>query len=41
MKHELRQMREQGSGAVVNGSSLGGLVGLPAPRLDEPCWNVR
>ncbi len=29
MKHELYQMREQGSGAVVNCSSLGGLVGLP------------
>jgi NAD(P)-dependent dehydrogenase (short-subunit alcohol dehydrogenase family) len=29
MKHELRQMRGQGSGAVVNCSSLGGLVGLP------------
>jgi NAD(P)-dependent dehydrogenase (short-subunit alcohol dehydrogenase family) len=29
MKHELRQMREQGSGAIVNNSSLGGLVGLP------------
>src|SRR5688500_8461580 len=29
MKHELRQMRSQGSGAVVNCSSLGGLVGLP------------
>jgi NAD(P)-dependent dehydrogenase (short-subunit alcohol dehydrogenase family) len=29
MKHELRQMRAQGSGAVVNCSSLGGLVGLP------------
>jgi len=27
-KHELRQMRQQGSGAVVNCSSLGGLVGL-------------
>jgi NAD(P)-dependent dehydrogenase (short-subunit alcohol dehydrogenase family) len=27
MKHELRQMRQQGSGAVVNCSSLGGLVG--------------
>ena len=26
---ELRQMREQGSGAIVNCSSLGGLVGLP------------
>jgi len=30
MKHELRQMRLQGSGAIVNCSSLGGLVGLPA-----------
>jgi NAD(P)-dependent dehydrogenase (short-subunit alcohol dehydrogenase family) len=29
MKHELRQMREQKSGAIVNCSSLGGLVGLP------------
>lgn len=29
MKHELRQMREQESGAIVNCSSLGGLVGLP------------
>jgi NAD(P)-dependent dehydrogenase (short-subunit alcohol dehydrogenase family) len=29
MKHELRQMRAQGSGAIVNCSSLGGLVGLP------------
>jgi NAD(P)-dependent dehydrogenase (short-subunit alcohol dehydrogenase family) len=29
MKHELRQMRVQGSGAIVNCSSLGGLVGLP------------
>lgn len=29
MKHELRQMREQGSGAIVNCSSIGGLVGLP------------
>ncbi|QYJ15691.1 Levodione reductase [Rubrobacter xylanophilus DSM 9941] len=29
MKHELRRMREQGSGAIVNCSSLGGLVGLP------------
>jgi short-subunit dehydrogenase len=27
MKHELRQMRMQGSGAIVNCSSLGGLVG--------------
>jgi NAD(P)-dependent dehydrogenase (short-subunit alcohol dehydrogenase family) len=30
MKHELRQMRaQQGGGAIVNCSSLGGLVGLP------------
>jgi NAD(P)-dependent dehydrogenase (short-subunit alcohol dehydrogenase family) len=29
MKHELRQMRQQGCGAIVNCSSLGGLVGLP------------
>jgi len=27
MKHELKQMRVQGSGAIVNCSSLGGLVG--------------
>ncbi|MGW2212722.1 SDR family NAD(P)-dependent oxidoreductase [Streptomyces sp. NPDC001781] len=29
MKHELRHMRTQGSGAIVNCSSLGGLVGNP------------
>ncbi|WP_334183809.1 SDR family NAD(P)-dependent oxidoreductase [Novosphingobium sp.] len=29
MKHELRHMREQGSGGIVNCSSLGGLRGLP------------
>jgi NAD(P)-dependent dehydrogenase (short-subunit alcohol dehydrogenase family) len=29
MKHELLQMKQQGSGAIVNCSSLGGLVGLP------------
>ena len=29
MKHELIQMGKQGSGAIVNCSSLGGLVGLP------------
>jgi NAD(P)-dependent dehydrogenase (short-subunit alcohol dehydrogenase family) len=29
MKHQLHQMREQGSGAIVNCSSLGGLVGNP------------
>lgn len=27
MKHELRQMREQGSGVIVNSSSIGGLGG--------------
>jgi NAD(P)-dependent dehydrogenase (short-subunit alcohol dehydrogenase family) len=29
MKYELRQMRAQGSGAIVNCSSIGGLIGLP------------
>ena len=29
MKHEFAVMREQASGAIVNCSSLGGLVGLP------------
>ncbi|MFF9623637.1 SDR family NAD(P)-dependent oxidoreductase [Streptomyces griseosporeus] len=29
MKHELRHMRDQGCGAIVNCSSLGGLVGNP------------
>jgi NAD(P)-dependent dehydrogenase (short-subunit alcohol dehydrogenase family) len=29
MKHELRHMRIRGSGAIVNNSSLGGLVGNP------------
>jgi NAD(P)-dependent dehydrogenase (short-subunit alcohol dehydrogenase family) len=28
MKHELRQMREQGRGAIVNCSSQGGIVGI-------------
>jgi NAD(P)-dependent dehydrogenase (short-subunit alcohol dehydrogenase family) len=28
MKYELRQMRERGSGAIVNCSSIGGLVGI-------------
>lgn len=28
MKYELRQMREQRSGAIVNCSSIGGLIGL-------------
>lgn len=29
MKHELRHMRAQGSGVIVNCSSIGGLIGLP------------
>ena len=29
IEHELRVMRDQGRGAIVNCSSLGGLVGLP------------
>jgi NAD(P)-dependent dehydrogenase (short-subunit alcohol dehydrogenase family) len=29
MKYELQQMRKQGSGAIVNCSSIGGLIGLP------------
>jgi NAD(P)-dependent dehydrogenase (short-subunit alcohol dehydrogenase family) len=29
MKHELKYMREQGRGAIVNCSSIGGLVGNP------------
>ena len=35
MKHELRPMRAQGSGAIVNCSSLGGLVGLPGRAADH------
>jgi NAD(P)-dependent dehydrogenase (short-subunit alcohol dehydrogenase family) len=33
MKHELRQMRKQGSGAIVNCSSIGGLVGIPGRAI--------
>ena len=29
MRHELRQMLRQGTGAIVNCSSMGGLVGAP------------
>ena len=29
MKYELKQMRQQGTGAIVNCSSIGGLIGLP------------
>jgi hypothetical protein len=28
MKYELHQMREQGSGAIVNCSSIGDLIGI-------------
>lgn len=33
MKYELRQMREQGSGSIVNCSSIGGLIGLPGRAI--------
>jgi NAD(P)-dependent dehydrogenase (short-subunit alcohol dehydrogenase family) len=33
MKFELRQMRKQGSGAIVNCSSIGGLIGLPGRAM--------
>ncbi len=33
MKHELRQMRDQGSGAIVNCSSIGGLIGIPGRAI--------
>lgn len=33
MKYELQQMRKQGSGSIVNNSSLGGLVGLPGRAI--------
>src|SRR6201999_1047345 len=33
MKYELRQMRKQGSGAIVNCSSIGGLIGLPGRSI--------
>ena len=35
MKHELRLMKEQGSGAIVNTSSGGGLI--PVPNLSPYC----
>jgi hypothetical protein len=31
MKYELLQMRKQGSGAIVNNSSIGGLIGIAWP----------
>jgi NAD(P)-dependent dehydrogenase (short-subunit alcohol dehydrogenase family) len=33
MKYELRQMRQQGSGVIVNCSSIGGLIGLPGRAI--------
>jgi NAD(P)-dependent dehydrogenase (short-subunit alcohol dehydrogenase family) len=33
MKYELRQMREQGSGAIVNNSSIGRLIGIPGRAI--------
>jgi NAD(P)-dependent dehydrogenase (short-subunit alcohol dehydrogenase family) len=33
MKYELLQMRKQGSGAIVNNSSIGGLVGVPGRAI--------
>src|SRR6266576_4300019 len=33
MKYELRQMREQGIGAIVNCSSIGGLIGIPGRAM--------
>src|SRR5258706_3142700 len=33
MKYELLQMRKQGSGAIVNNSSIGGLLGLSGPAI--------
>ena len=40
MKFELQQMRKQGSGAIVNCSSLGGLLGGSTAR-DLPCGEAR
>jgi NAD(P)-dependent dehydrogenase (short-subunit alcohol dehydrogenase family) len=33
LKYELLQMRKQGSGAIVNNSSIGGLIGLPGRAI--------
>ena len=33
MKYELLQMRKQGNGAIVNNSSIGGLIGLPGRAI--------
>jgi NAD(P)-dependent dehydrogenase (short-subunit alcohol dehydrogenase family) len=45
MKFELRQMLKQGNGAIVNCSSIGGLVAGPNAELTRPrstgCWGSR
>ena len=43
MKFELQQMRKQGSGAIVNCSSLGGLVGGARARnlSRRKAWSAR
>lgn len=33
MKYELLQMRKQGSGSIVNNSSIGGLIGIPGRAI--------
>lgn len=33
MKYELLQMRQQGTGAIVNNSSIGGLIGIPGRAI--------
>jgi NAD(P)-dependent dehydrogenase (short-subunit alcohol dehydrogenase family) len=33
MKYELLQMRKQGNGAIVNNSSIGGLIGIPGRAI--------
>lgn len=33
MKYELLQMRKQGSGAIVNNSSIGGVIGIPGRAI--------
>lgn len=33
MKHELTHMREDGGGAIVNCSSIGGLIGIPGAAI--------
>jgi len=33
MKYELQQMRKQGSGAIVNNSSISGLIGIPGRAI--------